>query len=243
MTVQSVSPTIVLAHAAWFDGSSWNKVIFELQQRGHRAIAAQLPLTSLTADVETVRRLVARQKGPVILAGHSYGGAVITAAGAGTDNVEALVYVSAIVPDQAETVGQIFGRTAPHPKAPALQPDADGFFWLDVDDFRNAVTPDTSREETAQLEAVQRPINVKCLDEPLGKAAWHEKPSWFLIAENDRMLSPDTQRFTAERMRSTVVSLPVDHVPLTSKPKAVVEIIEKALKSVEHSVSAHNQVA
>jgi len=223
--------TAVLVHAAWADGSSWNKVTAQLQQRGFQVVAAQIPLTSLSDDVEALRRVLRAQDGPVVLAGHSYGGAVITAAGTGDAKVKALVYVAAIVPDEGETVGQVFGREPPHPKAPQLQPDQDGFFWLKVDAFRDAVAPDASREETALMAANQKPIAVKCLGEPMTKPAWKEKPSWFLIAENDRMVSPETQRFTAERINAKVVSLPVDHAPLASRASAVADLIDRAARS------------
>ena len=137
--------TAVLVHGAWADGSSWNKVTTELQRRGFQVVAAQIPLTSLSDDVAVLRRVLRDQKGPVVLVGHSYGGAVVTAAGAGDPNVKALVYVAAVVPDQGETVGEVFHRVAPHPKAPQLQPDQDGFLWLKVDAFRSAVAPDASR--------------------------------------------------------------------------------------------------
>lgn len=231
MAKQETKPIVVLVHAAWFDGSSWNKVTAELERRGYRVAAAQIPLTSLADDMVALRRLLTRQDGPVVLAGHSYGGAVVTAAAAGDKNVKALVYIAAIVPDEGETVGQVFGRTPPHPKAPALQPDKDGFLWLDVNSFRSAVAPEASAEETALMAATQKPFAVKCMDEPVARAAWKEKPSWFLIAENDRMVAPETQRFTAQRMKSTVVSLPVDHMPLASKPHAVADIIEQAARS------------
>jgi len=220
--------TAVLAHAAWADGSNWNKVTTELQKRGFEVVAAQIPLTSFGEDVAALRRVLRRHNGPVVLVGHSYGGAVVTAAGTGDQNVKALVYIAAIVPDEGETVGDIFGRVPPHPTAPKLQPDQDGFFWLKVDDFRNAVAPDASAEETAVMAAAQKPIAAKCLVEPMTQPAWKEKPSWFLIANNDIMVSPETQRFTAQRMKSTVVSLPVDHNPLRSQPKAVADLISDA---------------
>jgi pimeloyl-ACP methyl ester carboxylesterase len=220
--------TAVLVHAAWADGSSWNKVTSELQRQGFKVVAAQIPMTSLTDDMTALRRVLRSQDGPVVLAGHSYGGAVITAAAAGDLKVKALVYVAAIVPDEGETVGQIFGRVAPHPKAPKLQPDDDGLVWVTVDAFRNAIAPDASREETALMAATQKPIALKCLGEPMTKPAWKEKPSWFLIAENDRMVSPGTQGYTAERMKSTIVSVPVDHSPLVSNPEAVMRLITEA---------------
>jgi pimeloyl-ACP methyl ester carboxylesterase len=221
----------VLVHAAWADGSSWNKVTSELQRQGFKVVAAQIPMTSLSDDVTALRRVLRSQDGPVVLAGHSYGGAVITAAAAGDPKVKALVYVAAIVPDEGETVGEIFGRVAPHPKAPMLQPDEDGMVWVTVDAFRNAIAPDASPEETALMAATQKPIALKCLSEPMTKPAWKEKPSWFLIAENDRMVSPKTQRYTAERMKSKIVSLPVDHSPLASQPSAVVGLITDAATS------------
>ena len=220
--------TTVLVHAAWADGSNWNKVTEELQRKGFPVVAAQIPLTSFTDDVALLKKVLLRQKGPIVLAGHSYGGAVITAAAAANSNVKALAYVAAIVPDEGETVGDVFRRVPPHPSAPQLQPDADGFLWLTVDAFRNAFAPDATASETALMAAAQKPISVKCLGERMTKPAWKEKPSWFLIAEKDIMLSPETQRFTAARMKSKIVSLPVDHHPLASRPDAVTDLIAMA---------------
>lgn len=229
MTRAKAAETVVLVHAAWADGSSWNRVTEELQRKGVNVVAAQIPLTSFTDDVESLRKVLLRQEGPLVLAGHSYGGAVITAAAAGNPKVKALVYITAVVPDEGETVGDVFHRAAPHPSAPKLQPDADGFLWLNVEAFRTAVAPDASLSETALMAATQKPISITCLGEPMGKAAWKEKPSWFLIAEKDRMVSPETQRFTAGRMNSKIISLPVDHTPLASNPAAVAELIITAV--------------
>jgi pimeloyl-ACP methyl ester carboxylesterase len=220
--------TAVLVHAAWADGSSWNKVTEELQRKGFHVVAAQIPLTSFTDDVAVLKKLLLRQKGPIVLAGHSYGGAVITAAAAANSYVEALVYVAAIVPDEGETVDDVFRRVPPHPSAPQLHPDADGFLWLTVDAFRIAFAPEATASETALMTATQKPISVKCLGERMIKPAWKEKPSWFLIAEKDIMLSPETQRFTAARMKSKVVSLAADHHPLASRPDAVTDLIAVA---------------
>ncbi len=144
MSNQNAKATAILVHAAWADGSSWNKVTEELQRKGVNVVAAQIPLTSFTDDVASLRKVLLRQEGPLVLAGHSYGGAVITAAAAGNPKVKALVYVAAIVPDEGETVDDVFHRVAPHPSAPKLQPDADGFLWLNVEAFRAAVAPDAS---------------------------------------------------------------------------------------------------
>jgi len=225
MTNAKAVETVVLVHGAWADGSSWNKVTEELQRKGFNVVAAQIPLTSFTDDVASLRKVLDRQADPLVLVGHSYGGAVLTAAATGHPKVKGLVYVAAIVPDEGETVGEVFHRVAPHPSAPKLQPDADGFLWLDVDAFRAAVAPDASLAEAALMAATQKPISVSCLGQPMGKPAWREKPSWFLIAEKDRMVSAETQRFTAARMKSKVVSLSIDHTPLVSKPDAVTELI------------------
>lgn len=227
------NPVIVLVHAAWFDGSSWNKVTAELLRHGHKVVATQIPLNSFHDDVAAVRRVLAKQEGPVLVAGHSYGGAVITAAAAGNPNVKGLVYVAAIVPDEGETVGAVFSRTVPHPAAPVLQPDSEGLLWLSADDFRNAVAPDATAEEIGLLDAAQKPIAVKCLGEPMTTPAWKEKPSWFLIAENDRMVSPDTQHFLAQRMKSKIVSVASDHAPLITRAHAVAELLEEAVRTGE----------
>lgn len=224
--------TVVLVHAAWADGSSWNKVTAGLQRQGSNVVAAQIPLTSLNDDTAVLRRILRGLTDPVVLAGHSYGGAVITAAGAGDPKVKALVYIAAVAPDEGETVGTLFHRAAPHPKAPKLQPDGDEFLWLKAEAFRNAVAPDASHQEKALMAANQKPISLKCLGEPITKPAWREKPSWFLVAEKDIMVSPDTQWFQAKRMNSKTVALPVDHTPLLSHPEAVIEMINVAIASV-----------
>ena len=151
MTNAKTDTTVVLVHAAWADGSSWNKVTGELQRKGLKVVAAQIPLTSFTDDVAVLKKVLLRQKGPIVLAGHSYGGAVITAAAAGNANVKALVYIAAIVPDEGETVGDVFRRVPHHPSAPKLQPDADGFLWLTVDAFRSAFAPDASASGSSPI--------------------------------------------------------------------------------------------
>lgn len=220
--------TAVLVHGAWADGSSWNKVTERLQRKGFNVVAAQISLASFSDDVAALRKVLQREEGPIVLAGHSYGGAVITAAAFGSPKVKALVYIAAVVPDEGETVGDVLDRVSPHSSAPKLQPDADGFLWLTVDAFRSAVAPDASASETALMAATQKPIALKCLGEPMTEPAWKEKPSWFLIAEKDRMVSPETQQFTASRMKSRAVSLPVDHTPQASNPDTVVDLITAA---------------
>lgn len=224
--------TVVLVHAAWADASSWSKVILPLQQKGMEVVAVQIPLTSLSDDVAAVRRSLRKLTGPIVLVGHSYAGAVITVAGSHDPNVKALVYVAAIAPDEGETVGTLFHRAAPHPSAPQLSPDSDGLLWLPPNAIASAVAPDASPDEAAVMQATQKPIAARCLGEALTYPAWKDRPSWFIIAEKDRMISPDTQRFMAERMHAHIHSLPVDHTPLASAPQEVVHVIAEAVEAV-----------
>jgi pimeloyl-ACP methyl ester carboxylesterase len=221
--------TVVLVHAAWADASSWNKVIRPLQREGMQVVAVQIPLTSLSDDASTVRRTLKRVSGPVVLVGHSYGGAVVTAAGGGNLNVKALVYIAAMAPDDGETVGQLLHRGAPHPSAPALVPDEDGFLWMSAKGFADAAAHESSAEDVALMAATQRPISINCVQEPMTKPAWKEKPSCFLVAEQDRMIAPETQRFMAHRAGSRILAMELDHTPLASAPDRVVAIITEAV--------------
>lgn len=218
--------TVVLVHGAWADGSSWAEVILPLEQQGLQVVAAPIPLTSLSDDAAALKRAVARTKGPVILAAHAYAGSVI--ATATEEQVKALVYIAALAPDEGETVAQVFYRDEPHPKAPKLAPDADGLIWMPEDGFANAFAQNATADQIALSKAVQRPIALKSIQEPAPKPAWKSKPSWFLIAEEDRMISPETQRFMADRMGATVHSHPVDHAPMYTAPNLVVEVIMEA---------------
>ena len=215
--------TVILVHGAWADGSSWREIILPLEQHGLRVVAAPIPLTSLSNDAAILKRTLARTKGPVIVAGHAYAGAVI--ATADDERVKALVYVAALAPDEGETVAQVFYRDEPHPQAPELVPDGDGLIWMPEEGFGNAFAHHATADQIALAKAVQRPIALKCIQEPARKPAWRSKPSWFLIAEEDRMINPKTQHFMAERMEATTQALAVDHTPLFSAPEKVVEFI------------------
>jgi pimeloyl-ACP methyl ester carboxylesterase len=223
------SATVVLVHGAWADGSSWQAIIRPLEDRGLNVIAAPIPLTSLSDDAAALKRTIVRTKGPVIVAGHAYAGAVI--ATADDARVKALIYVAALAPDEGETVAQVFYRDASHPKAPQLAPDADGFIWMPDEGFRNAFAQNATDEQIALAKAVQRPISVKSIQEPAPAPVWKSKPSWFLIAEEDRMINPKTQRFMAERMKATVRSFAIDHTPLLTAPDKVVDIILEAARA------------
>jgi pimeloyl-ACP methyl ester carboxylesterase len=233
MDLYSKNATVVLVHGAWADGSSWNRVILPLLRQGLKVICAPIPLTSLSDDVAALHRVLGRTDGPVLLAGHAYAGAVI---GATTDEkVRALVYIAALAPDEGETVAQVFYREEPHPQAPHLQPDADGFIWMPQEGFQNAFAQNAPDDVKAVTASVQRPIAVRCIQEPAPKPAWRTKPSWFLIAEEDRMINPKTQRFMAERMGAKVRTHPVDHTPLLTAPELVVDIIGEAARETMRS--------
>lgn len=218
--------TVVVIHGAWADGSSWEPVIRRLQNEGFNVVAAPIPLTSLTEDAAALRRTIARTQGPVIVAGHAYAGAVVGTAD--DERVKALVFVSALAPDEGETVAEVFYREGSHPKAPKLAPDADGFIWMPDESFADAFAQNATSEQIALCRAVQRPISVRCIQEPSATPAWKTKPAWYLLAEEDRMINPRTQRFMAERMKATVRSFAVDHTPLLTAPDKVAEVIREA---------------
>ncbi len=228
MAMKDVS--VVLAHGAWADGSSWARVITALKSDAVKVSAAALPLTSLADDVAALNRSLDRTEGPIVLTGHAYAGAVIALAR--PERVKALVYVTALAPDEGEKVADVFYRLEPHPQAPKLGPDSDGLIWLPEGAFETAFAQNASANERAVLAAVQRPISLSCITVPVGRPLWKDIPSWFLIAEDDRMIVPDTQRYMAERMKAKVAEHAVDHTPSVSAPTAVVAVICAAIRSV-----------
>src|SRR5215831_16233388 len=209
MAAKDVS--VVLAHGAWADGSSWARVMTALKAEGVRVSAAPLPLTSLADDAAALNRSLDRTEGPIVLAGHAYAGAV--KALARPQRVKALVYITALAPDEGEKVSDVFYRLEPHPQAPKLAPDGNGLIWLPEAAFGTAFAQNASAEDRAVLAAVQRPISLNCITVPVGRPLWREVPSWFLIAEDDRMIVPQTQRYMAERMKAKTTAQAVDHAP------------------------------
>ena len=231
MAMKDVS--VVLAHGAWADGSSWARVITALESDAVKVLAAPLPLTSLADDVAALNRSLDRTEGPIVVAGHAYAGAVIALAR--PERVKALVYVTALAPDQGEKVADVFYRLPPHPQAPKLAPDRDGLIWLPEEAFEMAFAQNASVADRAVLAAVQRPISLSCITVPVGRPLWKNIPSWFLVAEDDRMIVPETQRYMAERMKATIKAHAVDHAPIVTAPTAVVEVIRDAIRSVAGS--------
>jgi pimeloyl-ACP methyl ester carboxylesterase len=180
--------------------------------------------------VAALNRSLERAKGPVVLAGHAYAGAVIALAR--PERVKALVYVTALAPEEGEKVADVFYRHEPHPKAPKLSPDNSGLIWLPDEAFDEAFAQNASKEQRAVLRAIQRPLSINCITVPAGRPLWKDVPTWFLLAEDDRMIVAPTQRFMAERMKATIRALPVDHLPSVTAPAPVVDIIRDAIRSV-----------
>ena len=230
MSQSSNGVSVVLVHGAWADGSSWSSVIKPLQARGIRVIAAPIPLTSLKADVQALERTLERTSGPVVLGAHAYAGAVISAST--NDRVRGLVFITALTPAEGETVAEVFYREQPHPQAPQLAPDAHGVIWMPDEGFGSAFAQHASREQAALFAATQRPISVACIQEKAPRPAWKKLPSWYLLAEEDRMIHPKTQRFMAERVGARIRSEKVDHTPLATAPNVVVEVILDAVANV-----------
>lgn len=227
MAINDVS--VVLAHGAWADGSCWAAVIAALKEESVKVTAAPLPLTSLADDVAALNRTLERTHGPIVLAGHAYAGAVI--AHARPERVKALVYVAALAPEEGEKVAEVFYRLEPHPKAPKLAPDRNGLIWLPDEAFATAFAQNASANQQAVLAAVQRPISINCITVPVGRPLWKDVPSWFLVAEDDRMIAPDTQRYMADRMKAGSRAHAVDHTPSVTAPVAVVDLIRHAMRS------------
>ena len=219
--------TVVLIHAAWADGSSWNKVTQMLQSRGLHVIAAPIPMTSLSDDVRALDRVLERTTGPVVLGAHAYSGAVVSA----TTNarVSGLVFITALTPDEGETVADVFYRGTPHPLAPKLGPDAHGVIWMPEPSFTAAFAQDATAQEAALLAATQRPLAVACIQEKSPTPLWRRLPTWYLVATQDRMIPADTQRFLATRMGARTRIEDVDHVPMVTAPQIVVDVFATAV--------------
>ncbi len=220
--------TIVLVHGAWADGYCWGNIVLPLEERGLRVMCAPIPLSSLTNDTNALSWALERTVGPLVLVGHAYSGAVIAAVR--NERVKSLVYVAALAPDESETVAKVFYRDPPNPEQPKMVPDSHGLVWMPDDAFRRALAQNASPDQVRIAAAVQRPVAVECIQEPAPAPLWKSKPSWFLVAEEDRMINPKTQHFMANRMGATVRPHRVDHTPMYSEPALVVEVIMEAAR-------------
>ncbi|HEX4770923.1 MAG TPA: alpha/beta hydrolase [Bryobacteraceae bacterium] len=227
---------IVLVHGAWADASSWSKIIPLLQAKGYHVTAVHSPLTSVAEDVAATHRIINAQDGPVLLAGHSYGGAVITEAG-NNPKVAGLVYVAAFAPDEGETLG---GMAKNFPTTPAfgeIHPIEDGFLLLTAKGVTEDFAQDLSPSEKSVMVATQSATQGALLGTPITAAAWRTKPSWFVIAENDRTISPEQERSTAKRMGANILSLPTSHVAMLAEPGKVADFMMEAAASFSAGVA------
>jgi pimeloyl-ACP methyl ester carboxylesterase len=228
---------IVLVHGAWADGSSWSKVLPLLQAKGLHAVAVQNPLSSIADDVASTNRLINAQDGPVLLVGHSYGGAVITEAG-NNPKVVGLVYVAAFAPEEGETLG---GMAAQYPTPPAYsefrQIDG-GYLMLTEKGVRDSFAQDLTFSEQSHVFAVQGATKATILGTPIMKAAWHSRPSWFVIAANDRTIAPQQEINTAKRMGAKTLTVPSSHLAMLAQPEKVAAFILEAAASIELSAAA-----
>ena len=218
---------VVLVHGAWADGSGWEGVYRILRNDGYRVSIVQHPTLSLADDVAATRRVMAAQDSPVVLVGHSYGGAVITEAG-NDPKVSRLVYIAAFAPDRGESISALIKDPPPGAPAPPLLPPQDGYLLLDREKFPAAFAGDVDPERAAFMADSQLPWGVEALGGAISEPAWRNKPSWYMVATDDRIIPPPAQRFMAERAGSTVVEAAGSHAIYVSRPGAVAALIEQA---------------
>ncbi|HEV8427815.1 MAG TPA: alpha/beta hydrolase [Pyrinomonadaceae bacterium] len=229
--------SIVLVHGAFADGGSWGEVIPLLEKAGYDVTAVQNPLTSYADDVATTRRVIDAQENPVVLVGHSYGGAVITKAAIGATNVCALVYVAAFGPDNGENLQSLL-QQYPSKIGAALVPDAAGFLYIDRSKFKEVFAADVSERDLSIMAATQKPISSQTFGQVYEAPAWKDIPSWYLLATEDQAINPELQRMFAERMRATTHKVKASHVAFVSQPATVAKIIEEAAESTVQRASA-----
>jgi pimeloyl-ACP methyl ester carboxylesterase len=225
-------PTIVLVHGAFADALGWQRLIPILQHDGYKVVAVENPLESLDGDVATTKRLLDSEAGPIVLVGHSYGGAVITGAAAGNPKVKALVYLAAFAPDNGEAVGA-FGDKYPVDLVKALRPDSAGFLTVDTAQFRADFAADVDEADVAVAAATQKPLNSSVFKASVPVAAWKTIPSWYVVSKRDHAINPDLERFYAKRMNAHTSEIDSSHVAFISHPKEIAAVIEEAAASVK----------
>jgi pimeloyl-ACP methyl ester carboxylesterase len=226
-------PNIVLVHGAWADGSSWSAVIERLQADGYKVTAPQFPESSLAADVARLREVLSRQDGPTVVAGHSYGGQIMTALGTDAPNVVGLVYIAGFGLDEGESIGALLEQAPVSPALAHLDIDQQSFAWIPEDDFVNHFAADVDPVKARVMFAVQQPLHWSALGDVMGVPAWKSLPSWFLIADGDQAIPPDAQRQFAARMGATTIEVPTNHVAMVSHPDEVLNFITTAVEAVQ----------
>jgi pimeloyl-ACP methyl ester carboxylesterase len=228
----NTSPNIVLVHGAWADGSCWTAVIERLQADGYNVTAPQFPETSLADDVARLRHVLALQDGATVIAGHSYGGQIMTALGTDAPNTVGLVYIAAFGLDEGESIGALLKQGPPTPALANLNIDDEGFAWLPEDDFINHFAGDLDPVKAKVLHAVQQHLAASTLGDVMGEPAWKSLPTWCLVAAGDQAIPPEAERQFAKRMGATTVEIPSNHLAMVSHPGDVVQLIETAAKAV-----------
>lgn len=225
-------PNIVLVHGAWADGSCWSAVIKVLQADGYTVTAPQFPLSSSAANVARLREVLAAQDGPTIVAGHSYGGQIMTALGTDAPNVVGLVYISAFGLDEGESIGALLAQGEPTAALAHLRIDEQGFAWLPQDDFVGHFAADVDPVQANVMYAVQQPLHASALGDVMGTPAWKSLPSWYAVAQDDEAIPPDAERLFAQRMGATTIELKSSHVAMVSHPEEVSDLIRTAVAAV-----------
>jgi len=225
------SSNFVLVHGAWADGSSWSGVIERLQAAGYHVTAPQFAMNALADDVGRLREVLARQDGPTIVVGHSYGGQIMTALGTDAPNVVGLVYIAAFALDEGESLGAMLAQGPPTPATAHPDIDAQGFAWLPEDDFVNHFAGDVDPIRSRVMYAVQQPLAAAAFDTKMGVPAWKSQPTWYLVAQEDQAIPPDAEREFARRMRATAIEVPSSHVAMVSHPDSVAKLAETAARS------------
>jgi pimeloyl-ACP methyl ester carboxylesterase len=225
-------PNIVLIHGAWAEGSCWSGVIERLQAGGYHVTAPQFPLTALADDVARLRQVLDLQDGPAVVAGHSYGGQIMTALGADAPNVAGLVYIAAFGLDQGESLGGLLSQGPVTPALAHLFTDKQGFGWLSEDDFVHHFAADVDPVSARVMYAVQQPLAMSAFGDVMGVPAWKTRPSWYLVVADDQALPPAAERQFAARMGATTVEIPSSHVAMVSHPGDVTQLIETAAEAV-----------
>jgi pimeloyl-ACP methyl ester carboxylesterase len=232
----NAQPNIVLVHGAWADGSSWDAVIRRLQADGYHVTAPQFPMTDLAADVARLREVLAAQDGPTIVAGHSYGGQIMTALGTDAPNVAGLVYIAAFGIDEGESLGALLAQGPVTPALAHMVTDQQGFTWLSEDDFVNHFAADVDPLQAKAMHAVQQALAASALGTEMGVPAWKSLPSWYLVAANDEAIPPDAERQFASRMGAVTIEIPSSHVAMVSHPDDVTQLIKIAADAVPAGV-------
>ena len=224
-------PTVVLVHGGFVDGSGWEDVYKLLRKDGYKVNVVQNPTISLADDVATTKRAISAANEPVVLVGHSYGGVVITEAG-NDPNVVGLVYIAAFAPDTGESVSSLIKDPPPGAPVPPILPPVDGYLFLDKEKFPASFAADVDAERAEFMADSQVPWGVEALSGRISEPAWRSKPSWYLVATDDKMIPPPAQRFMSERAGSTIVEAPGSHAIYVSKPNAVAALIKEAAQGV-----------